>query len=146
MHSPSNKFPLPKEILNQHIFLNPQTKLKFSSIGYRIYNLPSNIINDKCTTIRGIEKSTCVDLRNQFSCPTSTDQVWEKCRSHSPQPWKSLYAYRAILIIKNKYMNETSLKSTNKVFCFNSKDTGKAKKLSKTVQLKKKNFTIQCSG
>ena len=43
-------------------------------------------------------------------------------------------------------MNETSLKSTNKVFCFNSKDTGKAKKLSKTVQLKKKNFTIQCSG
>lgn len=35
-------------------------------------------------------------------------------------------------------MNETSLKSTNKVFCFNSKGTGKAKKLSKTVQLKKK--------
>ena len=43
-------------------------------------------------------------------------------------------------------MNETSLKSTNNVFCFNSKGAGKAIKLSKTVQLKKANFTIQCSG
>ena len=44
-------------------------------------------------------------------------------------------------------MNETSLKSTNKVFCFNSKGTGKAKKLSKTVQLKKKTslFNVQAN-
>ena len=45
---------LQKETCGQPIFLNPQTKLNFSSSEHNVYSLPSNTITEKCTTIKDL--------------------------------------------------------------------------------------------
>ena len=55
LHFTNNRFPLPKEILNQPIFSkNSQTKLKFSSSNPNFCDLPLKTITVNCTTIRDL--------------------------------------------------------------------------------------------
>ena len=55
LHLSNSQFTIPKhieEILEQPIFLNPHTKLNFSSNNPYFYSIPTKNITDKFTIIR----------------------------------------------------------------------------------------------
>ena len=57
LHFTKNKFTIPKhieEILEQTIFLNPHTKLNFSSNNLYFYSMPTKDITDKFSTIEDL--------------------------------------------------------------------------------------------
>ena len=57
LHFTKNKFTIPKhieEILEQTIFLNPHTKLNFSSNNPYFYSMPTKDITDKFSTIKDL--------------------------------------------------------------------------------------------
>ena len=59
LHLTNSNFPAPmsiKEILHQPIFLNPYTRLDFSSDKPYFYSIPSRNISDKFTIIRDLCK------------------------------------------------------------------------------------------
>ena len=70
LHFTNNDFPTPtsiEEILDQPLFLNPHTKLDFSSNNPYFYCIPPNNVSDKFNTIRDI----CKSLQPGFISPRS---------------------------------------------------------------------------
>ena len=87
-----------KEILDQTIFLNPHTKLDFSSDNPYFYSIPPRNISDKFNIIRGLSRfllpglisSTIFDEKLGF--PTvSYKRIYKLIMDLIPNDWKHLH-------------------------------------------------------
>ena len=82
---------LTKEVLNQPIFFEPQTKLNFDSNNPKsLYIVTSNTITDKCILIRDRCKlfQQGFFLSTRFPLPTLTELIFILHRYLIPNDWK----------------------------------------------------------
>ena len=126
LHFTNNNFRTPtsiEEILDQPMFLNPHTKLDFSSDNPYFYCIPPRNISDKFTIIRdlcrflqpGLISSTTFDKKLGF--PKANHMRIHKCITYLiSNHWKHLLR------------TETSQKSFLETFYYNNKDTRKTSK------------------
>ena len=129
LHFTNNKFPTPisiEEILDQPLFLNPHTKLDFTSDNPLFYRIPPKNISDKLTIIRDI----CRFLQPGF---ISYNSFEEKLNLPNTNHHK-VYKYIVDLIPSNwKHIlrTKTTQESLFKTFYYNVKGIRKVKNLQK---------------
>ena len=125
-----NKFSTPtsvKEIFDQPLFLNPHTKIDFTSDNPYFYCISPKNVSDKFTTIRNI----CRFLQPEFISSTSFD---EKLRLPHTNHNRIYYKFILDLIPRNwlhTLRTKTSQDSLLKLVYYNSKDSRKTKNLQK---------------
>ena len=136
----NNSFPSPtsiEEILDQPLFLNPHTKLRYNSDNPYFYCLPPQNISDKFSTIRDICRFLQPGLipsetfREKLDLPNlNHNNIYKKIMELIPENWIRLLR------------TETSQQSLFKVFYFNCKGIKKIKNLQK-ISNKEIYFTLQ---